>query len=1608
MTTPTNIKKTHIDHVVTRLKSSLPDDEQRLALQFAELYYKNVSVSESTSLSEDSIYGSFFSLWKFIQERKKNENSVRVYNPTVASCGWSSTHTIVDILTEDKPFLVSTLILAFSNKNLRIYDIAHPIMSYVRDDNGMLKDVLSHRAKVEHGCKEALIRIEVECLADQKNRDDLVKTIEKAIADVTKVFRDWSNMTQKLDEAVNYCKNNKLPLPSDVVDSSVDFLNWLKADNFLFIGYECYDIGNTEEGTEISLVEDSGLGYFRAEQSGNSVIKLSPHVVSMLQEPKLLILTKSTLRSNIHRYSYLDHVGVKRYKETKDGFVVVGEWRFFGLLSSRAYETPLSEIPLVNEKAKKLVSEADAPLNSHNSRNIAYIMHQYPRDELLQADFSQLTVIIKSIVESQERRQLRLFLRSDSYDRYISAMIYVPKERFNTDLRKKLQHILLEELDASNIDFSVRISEYPLAQLRCIALCSDTYEKVLQADYIEKLMIEATYSWQDKLHHALVEAKGEVEGNLCFSRYADAFPLSYREDAMISQAITEIENIESFSESETIKANLYRMVGDSENVYFRVLGQGKIMALSSIMPIMEKMKLDVLKVSPYQIKPKNKEPAWILDFSISAPEGVNLEDSRVKEQFQQTFIRVWKEEIENDGFNALVLNAKISWQQVILVRAIAKHMLQLAVPFSPEYIQQTLLSNPEVVFKIVALFEVRFNPDYEGDRNIESSAIVKDIEGMLENVANLDQDRILRNYLTILQGMLRTNFYQKAEDGSRKSYLSYKVNTPKILFAPLPRPEYEIFVYSTRLEGVHMRGGKVARGGLRWSDRPEDFRTEVLGLVKAQMVKNSVIVPVGAKGGFFPKQLPVGGSRDEYLAEGIASYRMFISGLLDITDNLKQGKIIPPKRVIRYDDDDPYLVVAADKGTATFSDIANEVSLNYGFWLGDAFASGGSNGYDHKKMGITARGAWESVKCLFQEIGVDTQSEDFTAIGIGDMSGDVFGNGMLLSRHIRLIAAFNHLDIFIDPNPDAATSFEERQRLFNLPRSSWSDYNPSLISQGGGVFSRQTKSINLSTEARKALGISALGPVSPNELIKMILQAPVDLLWNGGIGTYVKSSKETNDQVGDRANDAVRINATKLRAKVVGEGGNLGFTQSARIEFSRLNGLINTDAVDNSAGVDTSDHEVNIKILLNQLVDSNDMTIKQRNELLMAMTDEVGLLVIRHNAMQSRRISLSTFQADRLFNDHRLLIKQFEAEGRLNRKLECLPTNAELKERAKMGENLTRPEIAVLISFAKLKLFDEMIHSEMHEDRYIASMLPKYFPTALRERFIANIEKHPLKNEILATYVANEIINSMGAPSIEYIKGETHCSTLDAVKSFFVTWEVLELKPILNHFSKLGTKIANDVQLEELTRFQKYVEKAVVLISRKYAPNLDIHTLVEKYKKGMQEVSEKLLDMLGKSDCLILEERKQKLIDAGLSEEIALSCINLRYRYYMFDIIDIAEKTGKSFTETARIYFALEERLSLPWLRAQLRGLPEGDLWQRKARSSLRDQLDYSLSANTAKIMKLEADSPSEKINLWLKNSVNELEHWNRMVSDVKSVEHVDFAMLSVAVQGLSRLASEH
>ena len=1294
-----------LDTVCSRLQRQLSGNEAERAEAFVRQYYRWVSPDDLAERSELDVYGAALAHFNLARRRAPGATRIRIYNPQFESDGWQSSHTAVEVVTDDAPFLIDSISMELNRRGFGVHLIIHPVMRVRRDEAGDLLEVLPRDSDAEQAVAESVIHAEVVRHTDPEELREIERELRRVIAEVRAAVEDWPQMRRRALELAEELAADPPPMDADDVAEAREFLTWLEDHNFTFLGYREYELSEVDGEPALTGSSGSGLGILREGDGAGDDEGLSPLARGRTLKPSLLNLTKANERATVHRAAYLDYIGVQRFDE--DG-QVVGERRFLGLYTHRAYHASPASVPILRRKVAAVLNRAAFPGGSHNEKALIEILETYPRDELFQMSIDELFEIAIGILHLGERQRVRLFVRRDAFGRFISCLVFVPRDRFNTENRRRIEGIIRKATGAQSLDYSTRVSESVLVRLHYLVYVEPGSPTNFDPGEIETLLVAATRSWGDDLQEALHEEHGEERGSALFRRYGDAFPAAYRADWVPRSALTDIGRIEALSRDDDLALSLYRpLEAPLGALRAKVYRAGAPLALSEVLPLFEDLGVDVADERPYAIAPRDRDSVWLYDFGLKYAGEDDPETDAVRESFENAFIRAWRGDAESDGYNRLVLRARLSWRDTAMLRAIGRYLRQAGTTFSDRYVEQALAAHPQVARLMVDLFHARFDPARHDSGRAE--LLVGRIEEAIDAVESLDHDRILRNFLGVVQAMLRTNFFAREDGSETKPSLSFKLDPARLPWLPLPRPRFEIFVYSPRVEGVHLRGGKVARGGIRWSDRREDFRTEVLGLMKAQMVKNAVIVPVGAKGGFVVKQPPAGGRRDELQAEVVRCYRTFISGLLDVTDNIVDGEIVPPDDVVRHDEDDPYLVVAADKGTATFSDIANGIAGEYGFWLGDAFASGGSSGYDHKAMGITARGAWESVKRHFRELGHDVASEEFTVVGVGDMSGDVFGNGMLLSPQIRLVGAFDHRHVFLDPDPDAATGFEERKRLFELPSSSWEDYDTERISPGGGVFARSAKSIPLSEEARTALGIED-ERLAPNDVIRAILRAPVDLLWNGGIGTYVKASSETHGDAGDKANDAVRVDASELRCSVVGEGGNLGLTQAARIEFALRGGKVNTDAIDNSGGVDCSDHEVNIKVLLDSVVAAGDLTLKQRNELLAEMTTAVAERVLRNDYEQTETLTLSEAQASSMVDVHARLLDNLEAARRLDRELEALPSNDELAERKQNGTGLTRPELSVVLAYSKNDLFAELLDSDVPEDAHLGSELDRYFP----------------------------------------------------------------------------------------------------------------------------------------------------------------------------------------------------------------------------------------------------------------------------------------------------------
>ncbi|MFD6170779.1 NAD-glutamate dehydrogenase [Streptomyces coeruleorubidus] len=1607
-----------------------PDRESLLS--FLQRYYLHTAPEDLTDRDPVDVFGAAVSHYRLAENRPQGTANVRVHTPTVEENGWTCSHSVVEVVTDDMPFLVDSVTNELTRQGRGIHVVIHPQFIVRRDVTGKLIEVLPSPATglgdLPHDAHvESWIHVEIDRETDRADLKQITADLLRVLSDAREAVEDWGKMREAATRLAEGLPDEPIPadLPGPQVEEARELLRWLADDHFTFLGYREYQLRGDDS---LAAVPGTGLGILRADPHHSdqeshpvspSFERLPADARAKAREHKLLVLTKANSRSTVHRPSYLDYIGVKKFDAEGN---VVGERRFLGLFSSAAYTESVRRVPVIRRKVEEVLEQAGFSPNSHDGRDLLQILETYPRDELFQTPVDELRSIVTSVLYLQERRRLRLYLRQDEYGRYYSALVYLPRDRYTTAVRLRIIEILKEELGGISVDFTAWNTESILSRLHFVVRVPQGTElpELSDADKerIEARLVEAARSWEDAFSEALNAELGEERAAELMRRYAHAFPEGYKADHNPRAAVADLVHLEQLNaeEGEDFALSLYEPVGAApEERRFKIYRTGDAISLSAVLPVLNRLGVEVVDERPYELRCTDRSVAWIYDFGLRMPRprgGGDYFGDDARERFQDAFAATWTGKAENDGFNALVLSAGLTWRQATVLRAYAKYLRQAASTFSQDYMEDTLRNNVHTTRLLVSLFEARMSPDRQRAGHEIVDALLEEVDAALDQVASLDEDRILRSFLTVIKATLRTNFFQEAAGGKPHEYVSMKFDPQAIPDLPAPRPAFEIWVYSPRVEGVHLRFGKVARGGLRWSDRREDFRTEILGLVKAQMVKNTVIVPVGAKGGFVAKQLPDPSvDRDAWMAEGIASYKTFISALLDITDNMVAGEVVPPADVVRHDEDDTYLVVAADKGTATFSDIANGVAEKYNFWLGDAFASGGSAGYDHKGMGITARGAWESVKRHFRELGVDTQTEDFTVVGIGDMSGDVFGNGMLLSEHIRLVAAFDHRHIFIDPNPDAATSYAERRRLFELPRSSWEEYDKELLSAGGGIFPRTAKAIPVNAHIREALGIEAkVTKLTPADLMKAILQAPVDLLWNGGIGTYVKSSTESNADVGDKANDAIRVDGKDLRVKVVGEGGNLGLTQLGRIEFALHGGRINTDAIDNSAGVDTSDHEVNIKILLNGLVADGDMTVKQRNKLLAEMTDEVGQLVLRNNYAQNTAIANALAQSKDMLHAQQRFMKHLVREGHLDRALEFLPTDRQIRERLAQGQGLTSPETAVLLAYTKITVAEELLHTSLPDDPYLRGLLHCYFPTELREQFPDRLDGHPLRREIVTTVLVNDTVNTGGTTYLHRLREETGASLEEIVRAQTAAREIFRQSPVWDGVEALDNKVEADVQTRIRLHSRRLVERGTRWLLNNRPQPLQLAETVDFFAERVEQVWTQLPKLLRGADLEWYQKIYDELTDVGVPDELATRVAGFSSAFPTLDIVSVADRMGREPLDVADVYYDLADRLRITQLMDRIIELPRADRWQSMARAAIREDLYAAHAALTADVLAVGngTSTPEQRYKAWEQKNAAILGRARTTLEEIQGSEAFDLANLSVAMRTMRTLLRTH
>ena len=1545
---------------------------------FLRHYFRHVDAADIDERSVEDLLGLVASHYRAALKRPLDGSTITIRTPSMSADGWTAGgSTVVQIVTGDRPFLVDSITMEVLRQGWSIREVFHPQFIVRRDADGTLTEIVRYHEGSHDpaAIRESWMHLEILPPARVESAEMRVGALDRGLREVLELVaeavEDWNKMMSRAQETIDVLKvPDSIAGRAEEAALAQELLRWLVNDHFTFFGYREYDLVRGEPGPDGQVEEHyrgvpgTGLGILRPEQD-------APGAFHALPQPgtrhDLMIITKDDEKSRIHRPAYLDYLAFRTFDAQG---LVQRERRFLGLFASTAYTEQVSRVPMLRQKAVEVLAASGYDPHSHGGKAIIDALETYPRDELFQAPADHLAAVVERVAHLKERRQVRLFVRRDDYGRYISCLVYLPRDRYTTAVRNRMQTILMRDLAGASIDYSARVTESVLARLHFVVRMP-VGEPIGDIDVrgLEKQLTLATRSWNDEFADQLGD---QDPGQL--ATLVGALPEGYKEDYTPRQATMDLGELTELAGSDrTMSLALFApdRAEDEADLRLKIFRRDSSLSLSRILPHLSLLGVNVIDERPYELAMSNGEKAFIYDFGLTVPGGADAVRSRwtpaARRQFMEAFTASYSGQSESDAFNGLVMTADLGWREVSVLRAIGRYLRQAGVTYSQTYLAQALSTNVDLTRKLVELFETKFDPELEIDRETRLGRTATQVETILtrlNDVESLDHDRIIRSYLAIIQATIRTNFFASARQA-----IALKLLPRQIPDLPEPRPAFEIFVYSPRVEGVHLRFGPVARGGLRWSDRAEDFRTEVLGLVKAQMVKNAVIVPVGAKGGFYPKRLPDAAvDREAWLAEGKASYQTFITSLLDVTDNIVDGAVVPPTDVVRYDGDDPYLVVAADKGTATFSDIANAISVGAGFWLGDAFASGGSAGYDHKAMGITARGAWESVRRHFRERGIDPQAQDFTCVGIGDMSGDVFGNGMLLSRHILLVAAFDHRHVLIDPHPDPERSWVERQRMFALPRSSWADYDTSLISAGGGIFPRSAKSIPITDEMRSVLGLAdAVDALAPADLINACLKAPVDLLWNGGIGTYVKATAESHAEVGDKANDGLRVNGAEVRAHCVGEGGNLGLTQLGRIEYAMRGGRINTDFIDNSAGVDTSDHEVNIKILLTSEVAAGHLSVAERDQFLASMTDEVAEHVLSHNYDQNLALANATLQSASMARVHEDWMDRLEERGLLDREIEFLPGTEEMNRRRSAGEGLSAPELATLLAYTKIVLADEILSSSLPDDAFLVDRLVDYFPSAMRERYAGQMAEHRLHREIIATVVVNEFVNTAGISCFHRLSGETGAGAADLIKAHIAARAIFGAADLEREIRELDHEIDAEVQTRLRLEVRTLVERATRWLVNNRRRPIDIGSATDQFGT-VRAVQAALPRLLGEREAGLLEQRRAGYVSSGVPAELATAVAVLPAAYAALSIVQTAKRSGLDALRVADVHFTLGQRLGLDRLLGRISELPRKDRWQTMARAALRDDLHAVHAQLVGELLPPDSDSPTsarELVSRW-------------------------------------------
>ncbi|WP_428034524.1 NAD-glutamate dehydrogenase [Amphritea sp.] len=1585
-----------IDLLSEKLCAQVNSSLQASMQLFTQKFFSVAAPEELQSRTLEYLCSSALSYWQLMQDYQGPAPDVRVFNPDHEQHGWHSKHTVIQIHNVDVPFLVDSVRMELNRRELAILGINNCVLACERTQNHKLQSLKSARERDENSRVESLIYLEIERHSDQSTLDGIRDSLLKVLSDVKAVVDDFLPIKEKGQDLKEELRLRDANSPE--IKESRKLLDWLMDENFIFQGYEEVAVRQEKGKVFADTVPGSQLGTQRNTPETKELSQLEQQFV--LAE-KLVMFSKDVMRSTVHRPVYRDLIIIKRFDEQGR---VCGECRFYGLYTSSVFITNPLRIPVVRLKLISILSDCGFEPGGHSHKALVQILTDMPREELILAKTSDLKQTSFGIFNMQERRRACLFVRQDTSKRFYSCLYYIPRDLYTTKLRNSVLSLLYKGLHGRDYEANSQISESVLSRTHFVIYADPDHQVEVDLAAIEARILEISRSWDDDLNVNLIETYGEEKGSRFVNRFSGGFSSAYKENFSTGNGVYDLQHISYLQSADAIAMSFYRSFEESDGILkFKLFSVDHPLVLSEVIPLLENLGLKVLSEHPYVVTDRDGKQYWISDFRVSYGQQAVVDLDKVKVILQEAFAKVWDGQADSDEFNRLVISGGLNWREVAMLRAFGRYIKQLRFGFSQPFMADVLTRNVEIARQLVELFRCRFQPGKQDAA--QEAAIEQSILTALDGVNSLDDDKILRRFMVVIKATLRTNFYQQ-KDGVDKAYFSFKIDSQSIPDIPQPKPKFEVFIYSPRIEGVHLRVGKVARGGLRWSDRMEDYRTEVLGLVKAQQVKNSVIVPMGAKGCFICKRMPETADREVIQAEGIECYKTYIRGLLDITDNLVAGEVVHPESVVRHDEDDPYLVVAADKGTATFSDIANSISEEYGFWLGDAFASGGSQGYDHKGMGITARGAWESVKLHFREKGINTQEEPFTVVGIGDMAGDVFGNGMLLSETISLVAAFNHMHIFIDPDPDVASAFAERKRMFALPRSSWADYNSKLISQGGGIFNRSAKWIDISPQMKARFDIAA-DRLAPTDLINALLKAPVDMLWNGGIGTYVKATQETHADVGDKANDGLRVNGCELRCKVLGEGGNLGFTQLGRIEFALKGGSSNTDFIDNAGGVDCSDHEVNIKILLNELVSQGDMTMKQRNQLLREMTDDVAELVLKNNYRQAQALNIAEAFSQEALDDYIRLIKSLEREGKLNPELEFLPTEKQLIQRREKGLGLTRPELSVLICYARIELKQALINSWITEDKGFAKEMETAFPARLLKKFPKALHNHRLHREITATQIANDLVNRMGITFVNNLSSAIGVGYDQIAAAYMVAREIFGIEAQWKQIEQLDNKVPADLQVSMMRDLIQLLARGTQWLLRHHRDGLDMQNCLEVYKPSIDQVvvSDEQIHRVIPADRLA--EKYERYATAGVPGQLSAFCAASENIYWLLDVIDVARETNEDVEQVAMTYFGVGTSLNLIWLDKQIRQFVAVNHWQALAKNSYRIELDNQHRALTLKVLQSgePGSSVEQRLECWQKDRAVHLERWHYTLRDIQNTKLVDCSIFSVALSVLLELS---